>query len=258
MRIPLWSFLLTIAVIIAALSILPRFIRSKPKPNMYKMDEKTLTAGPGTRPNFVLPDSTQVWLNAGSHLTYKTLPHSDYRQAEIEGEAYFIVPSTDTVPFIVSSKDLDLSINGGSIVDLNAYRDDSTTQVSIFKGSAEVMFRNNTRSQVTLREIDKLIVPQYNWHISMDKPMYLPQDSIYAETAWTKNRLVFFNTSFEGLIPRLERWYNVKITVNDDQLRNQHFTAMIADPGLGQTLKALQNAGNFHYRIDKNHVFITP
>jgi transmembrane sensor len=258
MRIPLWSFLLTIAVIIAILLILPRFIRSKPKPNMYKMQKKTLTAGPGTRPNFVLPDSTQVWLNAGSRLTYKTLPNSDYRQTDMEGEAYFTVASTDTAPFIVSSKDVDLFINGGSILDLNAYRDDSTTQISIFKGSAEVIFHNNTRSHVSLREVDKLIVPQYNWHISMDKPMYLPQDSLYAETAWTKNRLVFFNTSLEGLIPRLERWYNVKIVVNDDQLKKQHFSAIMADPGLSQTLKALQNVSEFRYRIDKNQVFITP
>jgi ferric-dicitrate binding protein FerR (iron transport regulator) len=92
----------------------------------------------------------------------------------------------------------------------------------------------------------------------MDKPMYLPQDSLYAETAWTKNRLVFFNTSLEGLIPRLERWYNVKIVVNDDQLKKQHFSAIMADPDLSQTLKALQNVSEFRYRIDKNQVFITP
>jgi len=258
MRIPLWSFLLAIAVIIAILLILPRFIRSKPKPDMHRIQEKTLTADRGTRPNFVLPDSTTVWLNAGSSLTYRTLPNSDYRQTEMEGEACFTVPATDTAPFIVSSKDVDVFINGGSILDLNAYRDDSTTQISIFKGSAEVFFHNNTRSHVTLKATDKLIVPQYNWHISMDKPMYLPRESLYAEMAWTKNRLVFFNTSLEGLIPRLERWYDVKIVVSDDQLKKQHFSAMMADAGLSQMLKTLQNVSEFHYRIDNNQVFITP
>lgn len=257
-RIPLWSFLLTIAVIITVLLILPRFIRSKPRLRMSKMQEKTLSTDPGTRSNFFLPDSTQVWLNAGSQLIYKTLPHSDFRQADIEGEAYFIVDSNKPHPLLVHSKDLDLFVNGGSMLDLNAYRDDSTTQVSIFKGSAVVLIRNNTSSHVTLQDVDKLIVPQYNWHISMDKPMYLPQDSLYAETAWTKNRLVFFNTSFEGLIPRLERWYNIKITVHDDQLRKARFTAMLTDPGLPKTLEALRNAWAFHYRIDKNQVFITP
>ena len=256
MRIPLWSFLLTIAVIITALLLIPRFI--KRKPHLYKMEEKTLTAGPGTRPNFLLPDGTQVWLNAGSQLIYKTLPHSDYRQIDIEGEAYFIVSGKDTTPFIVNSKDLSLIINSGAILDLNAYRDDSTTQVSIFKGSAEVIFHNNTRSHVTLQDVDKLIVPQYNWHISMDKPMYLPQDSFYVENAWTKDHIVFFNINFEGLILRLERWYNVKITVNNDELRQQHFTAMMNDPGLPKVLEALKNTANFHYRIDKDRVFITP
>ncbi len=116
----------------------------------------------------------------------------------------------------------------------------------------------DTRSRVSLQEVDKLIVPQYNWHINMDKPMYLTQDSMYEEVAWTKNRLVFLGTSLEKLIPRLERWYNVKITVRNDALRNQRFTAVLADPGLPKVLEAMQNITAFHYQIDKNQVTITP
>jgi len=225
---------------------------------MLKMQEKTLTADPGTRSNFLLPDGTQVWLNASSRLTYKTLPNSSFRQADIEGEAYFIVARDKDHPFLVHSKDLELMIDQGASFDLNAYRDDSTTQVSIFDGSAEVIFHNNTGSRVTLKGIDKLIVPQYDWHTRMDKPMYLPQDSMYEEVAWTKNRLVFFGTSLKELIPRLQRWYNVKITVNSADLQHRRFSAAMADPGLPKTLEALRNITAFHYRIDKDQVYITP
>jgi transmembrane sensor len=256
MRIPVWSFLLTIAVIITALLLIPRTRRSGHP--IYKLQEKTFTANPGTRSSFLLPDSTQVWLNAGSSLNYKTLPNTDFREADLEGEGYFIVAHSNDHPLRVHSKDLDLNIDSGTTIDLNAYRDDSTTQVSIFGGSAEVRFHNNTSSRVILNREDKLIVPQYNWHIRMDKPMYLPQDSMYEEIAWTKNRLVFFGTSLNDLIPRLQRWYNVKITINDDYLRQARFSAMLTDPGLPKTLKMLQDARSFHYRIDKDQVFITP
>ena len=255
-HIPLWSFLLAIAVIITALLLILRLAR--PRHTIFKSEEKTLAANPGARSSFLLPDGTQVWLNAGSSLTYKVLPRSDFRLADLEGEAYFIVAGSKDHPFLVHSKDLEIFINSDAILDLNAYRDDSTTQVSIFDGSAEVLFHNNTSSRVTLRGVDKLIVPEYNWHISMDKPMYLPQDSLYAETAWTKNRLVFFGTSLKDLIPRLQRWYNVKITINDDNLRKQRFSAMLTDPGLLKTLEILQTAAPFHYRIDKDQVSITP
>jgi len=256
MRIPLWSFLLTVAVIVTALFLITRSIRSR-HPMLTEQD-KTLATDPGFRSNFLLPDGTQVWLNAGSHLTYKTRPISHFRQADLEGEAYFAVARDNDHPFLVHSKDLELIIDSNATLDLNAFRDDSTTQVSIFKGSAEVLFHNNTSSRMILRPVDKLIVPQYNWHISMDKPMYLSQDSLYAEMAWTKNHLAFNDISFEELIFRLQRWYNVKFTVNDDNLRKHRFSAMLTDPALAKTLETLQRAEPFHYRIDKDQVFITP
>jgi transmembrane sensor len=53
----------------------------------------------GSKSYMVLPDSTRVWLNAGSTLSYST--HYDVSQTNVHlvGEAYFDVESNERLPF---------------------------------------------------------------------------------------------------------------------------------------------------------------
>src|SRR5690606_11389011 len=64
--------------------------------------ENTLSTSNGETYQVRLPDGTQVWLNAGSSLTYAPkLVQAGQRRVKLVGEAYFEVAKDRTKPFIV-------------------------------------------------------------------------------------------------------------------------------------------------------------
>ena len=71
-----------------------------------------VTAPYGTVSTLTLPDSSKVWLNAGSTLKYPTAFTSNVREVEMSGEAYFEVHADKKHPFIVSTGDLKVTATG--------------------------------------------------------------------------------------------------------------------------------------------------
>lgn len=65
----------------------------------------------GEQKRLVLPDSSEVWLNAGSTITYPKTFTKENRVVTLDGEAYFSVRKDDAKPFIVETSQLSV-ING--------------------------------------------------------------------------------------------------------------------------------------------------
>jgi len=65
-------------------------------------------------------------------------------------------------------------------------------------------------------------------------------DSDKVETAWLYNRLVFDGDNFKELADKMERWYNVRITIRDTTLNNYHFGGIFENETLEQAFKELQ------------------
>jgi len=55
----------------------------------------------GKMKKLLLPDSTEVWLNAGTHFSYATGFGEHTREVSLEGEGYFAVKHIENIPFIV-------------------------------------------------------------------------------------------------------------------------------------------------------------
>jgi ferric-dicitrate binding protein FerR (iron transport regulator) len=75
---------------------------------------------------------------------------------------------------------------------------------------------------------------------------------------WTKNQLAFDNRTLEEVALQIERWYGVKVTVTDEQLKTVRFSGVFEDESLRQIMEALRLSGNIKYSIRKNEVIITP
>ena len=71
-----------------------------------------VTAPYGMVSSLTLPDSSKVWLNAGSTLKYPTAFTSNVREVEMSGEAYFEVHADKEHPFIVNTGDLKVTATG--------------------------------------------------------------------------------------------------------------------------------------------------
>jgi ferric-dicitrate binding protein FerR (iron transport regulator) len=68
--------------------------------------------------------------------------------------------------------------------------------------------------------------------------------------AWKNGKLIFRNRSLGEIAGDLERWYNVKITFSDEQIRNYRFTGTILKyKPVDQILEAIKLTSPIRYKI---------
>ena len=246
------------------------------KPLRLTPDEEVL-AKAGTRTKLVLPDGTQVWLNSNSKLRYSNEFNKESREVGLEGEAYFDVAKDIQRPFIVHASSLDIKVLGTSFT-IKSYPQDETIEATLLKGTIEVSRKDNPNTaRIILKPNEKLvfnkrIAPSGRSSLTPDRiiirtPSALPDmavnsirkdipDSDKVETAWMYNRLVFNGDNFKELAEKMERWYNVRITIRDSSLNNFHFGGAFAGETVEEAFKALQLTTAFTYKINNNEIEI--
>lgn len=99
-----------------------------------------IVAAPGANTRVLLPDSSVVWLNAGSKLTYSTGFNRDNRLVLLEGEGYFQVAQNEKLPFVV---DADGFLVEGDKTEFNvkAYNSDPTIEALLVEGKVWINHR---------------------------------------------------------------------------------------------------------------------
>jgi len=240
------------------------------KPNTPNNEFNTVTTRPGSRSKVQLPDGTTVWLNADSRLSYKV--NNTGRDVELTGEAYFDVAKDKDHPFRVHTPTVDVLVLGTTF-NLRSYSKEYNTETSLFQGSVEVTLRNNPDKKIILHPEEKITVHNNEATVTSirkpepdaDQPLITvgkihrqQKDSSIIETLWTKNQLYFDDRTLEEVGFMLERWFGVRVTITDDNLKLRRFTGNFEEETLPEVLEALRISSDFHYTIRKKEVIITP
>jgi ferric-dicitrate binding protein FerR (iron transport regulator) len=67
---------------------------------------------------------------------------------------------------------------------------------------------------------------------------------------------VFQEETLEELAPKLERWFNVTIEIDNPALKGFHFTGVFHKETIDEALLGMQMIKPFKYKINNNHVLI--
>lgn len=205
-----------------------------------------IKASYGTQTKVILADGTNVWLNSGSTLKFPaTFNNSSEREVDLNGEGYFEVSKNELKPFVVRTSKLDVRVLGTSF-NVSAYNEYNSMTVALVEGkiSLEKEYGGEKKELVTL-EPDELI--EYD---QITKKLYHSSSlNIERYTAWKEGQIVFFDDHIDVVVKRLEKWYNVKIHVNGEALKNYSFTATFIDESLEQVLKLLSLSSPMNYKI---------
>jgi transmembrane sensor len=233
-----------------------------------------ILARAGTRTKLLLPDGTQVWLNSNSRLKYTGDFNSKNREVGLEGEAYFDVAKQMSLPFIVHTGTIDIKVLGTSFA-VKSYPQDETIEATLLKGVIEVSRKDVPGTpRVILKPNEKLVFSKHFTALNLAgattvtpgaHPSPAPDmavgtirhdipDSDKVETAWMYNRLVFDGDNFKELTDKMERWYNVRITIRDTSLNNYHFGGIFENETLEQAFKELQLTREFIYKRNGNDI----
>ena len=108
-----------VAAILLPLLVIPALIRTYPVEETMPVMTEVVT-GRGEERTIVLPDGTSVILNSLSRITYPGEFYGECREVSLEGEALFIVTTTN-IPFIVSTESM--RIEDESVEDLTDERE---------------------------------------------------------------------------------------------------------------------------------------
>lgn len=236
-----------------------------------KKIQQIVSTEKGSKTKIVLPDGSQVWLNADTKLSYSPSFDAATREVTLVGEAYFDVVKDSKHPFVVHTENMDIRVLG-TVFNVKSYANETTSQTTLLKGRVQVLLKNQENQEIYLSPNEKITVrntaknkPLHstNNHSQLNTdtlPLFVKTDLIAAdsvgyETAWKNERLVFRQESFEEIVSVLERWYNVKITVQRIP-ENNKFRGTFNNDNLEDVLKAFQASVGIKYKIEKDSVTI--
>lgn len=246
-KLKIWSFYRQVAAIflIPVLSIsIWYYISSQSDKQTQEIAQSwvEINAPDGARVQFSLPDGSQGWLNSGSKLKYPAV-FNDERKVELLGEAWFDVKHHDNSGFVVSVPEMDVKVLGTQF-NVMAYSEDASTDVILEEGKVEIVG--------TVGVFNQILLP--NEKISFNrksKSIILSEVDASRFSAWKDGYLVIDNEPLEQVVGRLERWYNVDITIQDETLKKYRFKATFKDEPLEEVLKLIAKTTPIKYNINK-------
>jgi transmembrane sensor len=199
----------------------------------------------GDRTSIVLPDSSKVWLNSGSRITFNNNFNKGSRELYLEGEAYFAVEKDPENPFMVKTSNISVEVLGTEF-NLKAYPDEAAISVTLVEGSLHV---SNHKESAMIVPHQKLMYQKENHTISIENLSDLEPD-----TEWINGRLIFRNESLTELERKLERWFDVEIEFSDEQVKSRRFSGTLGRESILEVISYFASSQYVDYRISGNEV----
>ena len=187
----------------------------------------------GSRSKVMMSDSTEVYLNSGSTLTFPAKYSGINRRVTLSGEAFFKVKSDKNHPFIVKTADFDIEATGTQF-NVCTYNNDTFSAATLAEGLISLRVSNSDQPFV--------IKPGEKFRINKLTNTYnLNNADIESELAWKNGEFIFKNIPFPELVQRLERWYDVKLVWSGNKLENFAYTGRFKNQEtIWQVLDALK------------------
>lgn len=236
-------------------------------------DFKHINVPNGTKTRLLLPDGSSVRINSGSVLKFnKAFGKKGIREVWLDGEAFFDVAHDAKHPFIVHAGKFDVRVLGTAF-NVKSYDDEKVFETTLLRGKVEINEVGTTHKKVYLLPNQKFVVekPVKETAVQSKSISAIPSplvavikldttanDKERYETAWMYNRLEFKGESFEQLASKMERWFNIKIHFQNNNVRHTEFYGSFEGETVEEAFKALQTASSysFTFKIKGDEIFI--
>lgn len=190
----------------------------------------------GERRQFVLPDSTMVWLNAASTLSYPPNMGEETRTVELTGEAFFAVKRELQQPFRVKSRDIQIEVLGTRF-SLRDYPEEAICRTRVAEGAIRLK-HNDTSAVLETGEEAQLDLATFSGSV-----LTVRSGIDTAETApWTKGLIQFDHADLATMLRELSRAFNVEMRF-EGRLPDVRFSGSFP---LDQSLEDIIQGLDFH------------
>lgn len=218
------------------------------RPDMFTMEVPY-----GETRTFLLPDSSEVWLNAGSTLRYPAKFSGTQRQVTLEnGQAFFDIRPNPEHPFVVAAGELDITVLGTSF-EVKAFNNEHEARVTVATGKVGVAVAGNGAQSPSLETLQPLQQLVYSRQQGVTTTKQVPETAI---AAWRSNRLGYQEERLDDILRGLERKYNTPIKLVNTELAAERITMQLENEPLADVLDVLSFTIHFTYSHDQDTVVI--
>lgn len=207
----------------------------------------------------ILPDGSKVWLNAASTLRFPTtFSGLDQRVVSLNGEAYFEISKDKQHPFIVESRGQKVKVLGTHF-NVDNYGDEDEAKTTLIEGSVIVSLYNAKQAgnKESAAITSRYLKPGEQSRIDTQASS-IAISAINTEEviAWKNGEFVFNDESFELIMKKMARWYNIDVVYEHKPL-GQSFTGVISrDKKLSEVLNALIKTKKVKFRVEGRKVTV--
>ena len=211
---------------------------------------QTVTVPSGQRANVILPDGTDVWLNAGTTIRYPISFMKGKREIILDGEAYFEVVHNEKCPFVVHTYAMDVEVLGTKF-NVEAYSKKDFFETSLMQGKVKVASPSNETQSVILAPNQKTTLENGKLTVSNidDYNMYRWKEGLYC----------FRDKPLADIMKDLEKYFDLSISIHNREIEKVMLTGKfrIAE-GLDYILRVLQTNVDFTYKrnVEENKIDI--
>lgn len=204
---------------------------------------QTITVPAGQRAHITLADGTNVWLNSQSTLRYATNFGRADREVELDGEAYFEVAKNKKIPFLVNTENNQVRVVGTHF-NVCAYNGSNEFEATLVEGIVDIYAKGVDRPLTRLTKDEFFSA----YHGKYKKSVLSSFDYL----RWKEGLYCFDDTPFSNILNRLEKYYNVKIHVENPEVLNYHCTGKFKEQdGIEHIFKVIQKDHPFTYSISE-------
>lgn len=203
----------------------------------------------GGKSRMVLPDGTEVWLHGTTTISYPSIFEGAYRKVFVTGEAYFEVTKDPSKPFLINALDqLEVKVLGTKF-NVTAFPADENIVVSLNEGAV----------QLTTQSASCLMQPgdEATYHKKTHELIVQKNADVNYQSLWKAAKLQFTNETLGSIAVKLEKWYGVKIEVDEKLASHYSYTFTLRDEPLEEILRIMNRINPMKYTfIEHNQLKI--
>lgn len=168
----------------------------------------------GERISMTLTDGTTVWLNSGTTLEYPAVFARGERRVKVTGEAMFDVKSDPQHPFVVETFACDVRVLGTKF-NVEANEEKGIFSADLLRGKVQVCNRTDRSDRITME-------PNQTVHLENGKLQLHAQENA-DKLLWTDGILCITGMTFEEVMAKFERCYDINVEILRDDLPQIEF-----------------------------------
>lgn len=197
----------------------------------------------------LLPDSTRIYLNAGTVLRYPNRFVGKKREVFLSGEAYFDVHHDEAHPFVVTTERVAVQVLGTSF-NVNAYPGWREVKTTLVEGKVSVSMKG-VRDSVVMKPGTQVVYDK-------DSGQWIYRRvNVSHFVSWKEGYYDFEDMPLEELMFIFSNWYDLEIIYENDGVKNLRFGGRLQRyDDVDRLLRQLEYTQDVHFELKGNKLIV--